>query len=217
VFACLDPDAPSLDEWTGGLGAAFADRDVESWKLGFELRYQIEANWKIFVENANEGYHIPVVHDVLTDLLLADSAETTLEPHSAYTFASVNPAYVPPGGDPNARIRFGHIFPNLIPVLAPYDLTYIRVDPIGHDRLELFVRSYDPGTEPHLLEFRKAAFVHTTDQDIKVVRATQRGLQAIGLPAGVHASRLEERIGHFERMWARAMGAEPKRHLAIAP
>jgi hypothetical protein len=51
-----------------------------------------------------------------------------------------------------------------------------------------------------------------------VVR-TQNGLHAHGLPAGVHASVLEERIGHFERMWADALGAEPapKRHLAVAP
>ena len=68
-------------------------------------------------------------------------------------------------------------------------------------------------------DFRKAAFQRTMDQDIAVVVRTQRGLNAIGLPAGVHASKLEERIGHFERMWARAMTDEPasKRHLAIAP
>jgi hypothetical protein len=104
-------------------------------------------------------------------------------------------------------------------VLSPSDLTYIRVDPISHDRLALFVRSYDSGEFAQLRDFRKAAFQHTTDQDIAVVVRTMKGLHAIGLPAGVHASRLEERIGHFERMWARAMTSEPaaKRHLAVAP
>jgi hypothetical protein len=56
-------------------------------------------------------------------------------------------------------------------------------------------------------DFRKAAFQRTTDQDIAVVLRTQRGLKSAGLPAGVHSSRLEERIGHFESMWARAMAA----------
>jgi hypothetical protein len=98
-----------------------------------------------------------------------DSGETVLEAHSAYTMALINPSYLPPDVDPaEAKIRFGCIFPNLIPVLSPSDLTYLRVDPIAHDRLRLFVRSY-------------------------------------GLPAGVHTSRLEARIGHFERMWAAAM------------
>jgi phenylpropionate dioxygenase-like ring-hydroxylating dioxygenase large terminal subunit len=220
VFACLDPDAPPLADWVATLPAALAAAGVDSWQLAFELRYELDANWKLFVENANDGYHVPFVHDVLADLLVADSDVTELEPHSAYTYANVDPKYIPPGGDPAlAKIRFGCIFPNLIPVLSPSDLTYIRIDPIAHDRLALFVRSYDSGEFAQLRDFRKAAFQRTTDQDLAVVLRTQRGLNAVGLPAGVHATRLEERIGHFERMWARAVGGDDvnKRHLAIAP
>ena len=220
VFACLDADAPPLTAWAATLPDALAAAGVDNWALAFELRYEVKANWKLFVENANDGYHIQFVHDVLTDLLQADSGVTVLEPHSAYSYANVDPKYVPPDVDPaDAKIRFGCIFPNLIPVLSPQDLTYIRVDPIAHDRLALFVRSYDNGEFAHLRDFRKAAFQRTTDQDIAVVERTHRGLNAIGLPAGVHASKLEERIGHFERMWADAMTDEPapKRHLAIAP
>jgi choline monooxygenase len=208
VFACLDPAAPPLADWVGALPAALTAAGADAWSLAFELRYELAANWKLFVENANDGYHIPFVHDVLADLVEQDSGMTTLEPHGAFTYANVDPKYVPPGIDASAaKIRFGCIFPNLIPVLSPSDLTYIRVDPIAHDRLALFVRSYDSGEFAQLRDFRKAAFQRTTDQDIAVVLRTQRGLQAIGLPAGVHSSRLEERIGHFETLWARAMAA----------
>jgi phenylpropionate dioxygenase-like ring-hydroxylating dioxygenase large terminal subunit len=220
VFACLDAAAPPLDAWVGELTSAIAH--TKDWKLGFELEYELAANWKLFVENANDGYHIEFVHDVLTDLLAPDDAgETVLEPHGAFTWARINPNYVPPefGPKENAKIRFGCVFPNIIPVLSPSDLTYIRVDPVSHDRFKLFVRSYDDGEQLHLREVRKLAFQRTTDQDLAVVLRTQKGLHAHGLPAGVHASHLEERIGHFERMWAEALGAEPapKRHLAIAP
>ncbi len=222
VFACLDAAAPTLEEWVGELPASMAATGAGEWELAFELEYQLEANWKLFVENANDGYHVPFVHDILTDLLVAESGVTTLEPHSAYSWAQVNPAYVPPGQDPaEARIRFGSIFPNLIPVLSPADFTYIRVDPVGHDRLRLFVRSYDRPDMAVLRDFRKQAFQRTTDQDIAVVQRTQRGLHAVGLPAGVHASQLEARIGHFERMWAEAMAREAAptraRFLAVAP
>lgn len=223
IFACLDPAAPELAEWTGALPAALAGANTETWDLAWELEYDVEANWKLFVENANDGYHIPFVHDVLTEALVPDSGVTTLEPHSAYTLAKINPALVPPAFDPSeARIRFGHIFPNLIPVLSPGDLTYLRVDPIAHDRLRLVVRSYDRTAQigmPQLRELRKAAFMRTTDQDIAVVRRTFRGLHAEGLPAGVHASQLEARIGHFERMWIEAMarhvGGTNARRIAV--
>lgn len=225
VMACLDPTAPSLADWMGELPAAIERAGAGTWEIAFELTYEIEANWKLFVENANDGYHIPFVHDVLTEALVPDSDVTTLETHSAYTIARVNPMLVPPGFDPaEAKIRFGCIFPNLIPVLSPSDLTYLRVDPISHDRMRLFVRSYDRVAEiglPQLRDLRKAAFMRTTDQDLAVVKATFRGLHAEGLPAGVHASKLEARIGHFERTWAAAMAAHVgvdrpnHRHLAV--
>lgn len=222
IFACIDPTAPPLEAWVGELAGAVARAGVADWDFAWETTYELDANWKLFVENANDGYHVQFVHDVLTDALVPDSGVTTLEPHSAYTIANINPAYVPPGNDPaEAKIRFGHVFPNLIPVISPSDLTYIRVDPIAPDRLRLVVRSYDKPEFQMLREFRKAAFERTTDQDIAVVVRTMRGLYAEGLPAGVHAAQLEARIGHLERMWAEAMirdaGGAGKRHLAVAP
>ncbi len=217
IFACLDAAAPPLAEWVGSLPAALAP--AAGWELAWELRYDVAINWKLFVENANDGYHIQFVHDILTDILVPESGTTMLEPYSAYSIADISPGYLPPELTA-AQIRFGSVFPNLIPVITPSDLTYIRVDPIAHDRLALFVRSYDSAEIAPLREFRKAAFEHTTKQDLAVVTRVQRGLHAHGLPAGVHSSRLEERIGHFERTWAdailRDLPGEKKRHLAIA-
>jgi phenylpropionate dioxygenase-like ring-hydroxylating dioxygenase large terminal subunit len=209
IFACLDAHAPPLDAWVGTLPTALRDAGADRWPLAWELTYEVDANWKLFVENANEGYHIPVVHDVLTDLLAKDGAVTTLEDHGAFSWAFINPSYVPPGMSPgDARIRFGHVFPNLIPVLSPVDLTYIRIDPIAPDRLRLFVRSYDDPSSPQpLRDLRLGAFRRTTDQDIAVVRKVQQGVRAAGLPAGVHAKVLEQRIAHFERLWAAAMAS----------
>lgn len=224
IFGCLDPAAPPLADWVGELPEVMRAAGAETWKLGFELRYDLNVNWKLFVENANDGYHIQFVHDVLTDLVDLSTGVSTLEPHSAYSITQVNPQYVFPGIDPaTARVRFGAVFPNLIPVMTPGDLTYIRVDPIAHDKTALFVRSYDAGLAPQLTEFRKAAFQHTTNQDIAVVEKVQRGVHAIGLPPGVHSSLREVRIGHFERWWAAAMareasgGSAARRLLAVAP
>jgi phenylpropionate dioxygenase-like ring-hydroxylating dioxygenase large terminal subunit len=208
VFACLDASAPALAEWVGELAPSLATAGAGTWTVGYELTYELAANWKLFVENANDGYHVQFVHDILTDALVLDPnvTHTTLEAHGAYTWARINPSYVPPDRDPaEAKVRFGSVFPNLIPVLSPSDLTYIRVDPIAHDRLRLFVRSYEHPDFVELREFRKFAFQRTTDQDLAVVLRTQQGLHAHGLPAGVHASTYEARIGHFERLWAEAM------------
>lgn len=226
VMACLDPTAPSLEDWVGELPAAFDRAGVASWEFAYEFTFEVEANWKLFVENLSDGYHIPYVHDVLNDFVVPDSNVNTLEPHSAYTISQINPAYLPPGRDPAvSRMRFGCVFPNLIPALSPMDLTFLRMDPVAPDRMRLLVRCYDSPEGAMLRDFRKAGSKRTTEQDVDVVTRTQRGLYAEGLPAGVHASRLEVRIGHFERRWAEAMlqehargaAAGGARRLAVAP
>ena len=55
---------------------------------------------------------------------------------------------------------------------------------------------------------RTDSFDRTNLQDIAVVTRVQEGLHAKGLPTPIHASFLEKRISHFERMVARAMSGE---------
>jgi hypothetical protein len=103
-------------------------------------------------------------------------------------------------------VRFGHLFPNLIPVLAPAEFTYLRIDPLGPEKIRLVARSFDLGGDLAVLrDFRRDALDRTNQQDIGVVTRVQRGLHAHGFRGGVHSAFLESRIGHFERMVSRAL------------
>ena len=80
-------------------------------------------------------------------------------------------------------MRFGHVFPNLIPVLAPAEFSYLRIDPLGPERIRLVARSFDLGGDLALLrDFRRDALDRTNQQDIGVVTRVQRGLHAARLP-----------------------------------
>src|SRR5215210_4934281 len=85
IFACIDPTTPALEMWVGELAHRCESKGVADWEFAWELTYELDANWKIFVENANDGYHVQFVHDVLTNALVPNSDTTVLEPHSAYT------------------------------------------------------------------------------------------------------------------------------------
>ena len=216
VFASLDPAGPSFEAWSGQLGPALAHGLGERMELAFEYVYDVPVNWKVYVENGLEGYHVAIVHDILNDFVETKSAQHFFEPWSSYTHAFIKPDYremVPwlphLTAEEHAYIRFGHVFPNLIPVLAPAEFSYLRIDPIGPERIRLVARSFDLGGElAGLRDFRREALDRTNQQDIGVVTRVQQGLRAHGLPAGVHAAFLESRIGHFERMVARALAAE---------
>lgn len=62
VFVNFDSQAPSLGSWLGDLGSRVANYKLEEMALTQGADYVVDCNWKVYVENANEGYHIPAVH-----------------------------------------------------------------------------------------------------------------------------------------------------------
>jgi choline monooxygenase len=62
VFANLDSGAPPLAEWLGGLVEECAEFPIESFAPTHRSSHAIAANWKVYAENYQEGYHIPLVH-----------------------------------------------------------------------------------------------------------------------------------------------------------
>lgn len=218
VFGCLDADAPSLAAWVGELAPSLSRARAGEMEPAFQIEYEVAVNWKVYVENGLDGYHIPFVHDFLSDFVGVDggTAQNVFEEHASYTLAPINPQFqaafpLPPpshlADEERGRVRFGHVFPNLIPVLTPLDFAYLRIDPIAPDRIRLRARSFDLGGElAATRELRREAQDRTNKQDIAVVERVQRGLRARGLPAGVHSDVLEGRIGHFEQMVVRALG-----------
>ncbi|MEO6027012.1 MAG: SRPBCC family protein, partial [Candidatus Binatia bacterium] len=185
-------------------------------ELAFEYTYEVDVNWKIYVENGLEGYHVAVVHDVLNDFVETKSARQHFEEHASYTHAFIKADYqqmIPElphlSAEEQGYVRFGHVFPNLIPVLAPAEFSYLRIDPLGPERIRLVARSFDLGGDlAALRDFRRDAIDRTNQQDIGVVTRVQRGLHAHGFRGGVHSAFLESRIGHFERMVSRAHTGE---------
>ena len=183
VFACLDAEAAPFEAWAGELTAAFARFGVERWQPAFAFDYEVRTNWKTYVENGLDGYHIPFVHDFLAGAIDVATGENFFEAHGSYTVVGASAALTPPGME-RGQFRFGMIFPNLIPVFSPIDFTYLRIDPIDAETIRLRGRAFDGGGERSVpRDFRAAAFDATNKQDIAVVERVQRGLRARGLPA----------------------------------
>lgn len=62
IFVCFDEDAPPLREFLGELPKKLAPYRLEDMALVRRKSYDIACNWKLFVENAKESYHIGTVH-----------------------------------------------------------------------------------------------------------------------------------------------------------
>ena len=65
----LDIHAQPLAEQVAGLPERLAPYNIEGLKPSGEWHNKQPANWKIVIDNYNEGYHIPIAHPGLMRLL----------------------------------------------------------------------------------------------------------------------------------------------------
>jgi choline monooxygenase len=65
LLAALDPDTPPFDELYPGVRERCEPLGLE--RMGFVAArdFPVKANWKVYVDNFLEGYHIPLVHPAL--------------------------------------------------------------------------------------------------------------------------------------------------------
>jgi phenylpropionate dioxygenase-like ring-hydroxylating dioxygenase large terminal subunit len=62
MFVCFDETAAPLSTWLGGLPEKLACYRPEDMVLTRRRVHDMDCNWKLFVENAKESYHIATVH-----------------------------------------------------------------------------------------------------------------------------------------------------------
>jgi len=68
LWVNLEPAGPSLREALGPFFSRFDRFPIASLRLGGRQAYEVEANWKIIVENFSECYHCAPVHPSLNRL-----------------------------------------------------------------------------------------------------------------------------------------------------
>ncbi|MFT7533682.1 MAG: choline monooxygenase, partial [Gammaproteobacteria bacterium] len=62
VFANFDEHADSLIESLGDLPERLESYNLQEMKVTKKWEYRFNANWKIWVENSREGYHVRTIH-----------------------------------------------------------------------------------------------------------------------------------------------------------
>ncbi len=79
IFVNFDAEAPDLLETLGDLPAQLASYDCEKLMTTRRTEYDLACNWKLYIENAMEEYHLPHVHKTTLELLEMDHGiiETT--------------------------------------------------------------------------------------------------------------------------------------------
>ncbi len=82
IFVNLDPGAGPLQESLGELPMQAEKFDFRNMKFSERRTYEMKCNWKTYIDNYLEGYHVPSVHPSLNREI--DYSAYTVEPYPQY-------------------------------------------------------------------------------------------------------------------------------------
>jgi len=63
LFVCFDNNAEPLEHFLGDLPELMRPYDLDRLTCTRRQEYSLQCNWKIYIENAMESYHVPWVHN----------------------------------------------------------------------------------------------------------------------------------------------------------
>ncbi len=165
--------------------------------------YDVKCNWKAYVDNYLEGYHLPHVHPELCDLLDIQKyvTETTAYHSLQYSpFQGNDNVYGPNGGE----AYYYFIWPNFMLNIIPGRLQTNRVVPIAADRCRvIFDYFYTDTTSPEAIARAEAdvAYAHKVQlEDVEICEYVQRGLASRAYDRGRFSVECEEGVYHFQSL-----------------
>ena len=208
VFVCLEPLIPSLPEFLGDLVSMLAKRDYRGFRLAHRKDWYLDCNWKVYVDNYLEGYHIPIVHPGLFRELDYPSYRTETRRYFSIQFAPLKRPERIAVHSPDDEVEYFWLFPNLMLNVYPDNFSTNLILPVGPNRTLTVFEWYfrDPEAARESIE-RTVSFSDEIQlEDIHICEAVQRGLKSATYEGGRSSPQRENGVHHFQQLYAEAMG-----------
>jgi choline monooxygenase len=211
IFVNFDRDAVPLSVYLGDIPEQA--RGFQFARLQFAERrdYVINCNWKVYVDNYLEGYHIPIAHPgLMREIDYAQYRTDTFRYHSQQ-FAPIRAmkaqdagerAYAPGSGTQEALYFW--IFPNLMLNLYPDNVSTNLIVPLSQDKtLTVFEWFFHDVGSAKVKERMKKAIAFSDEvqhEDIGLCESVQRGLQSSLYDRGRYSVKRENGVHHFHML-----------------
>jgi phenylpropionate dioxygenase-like ring-hydroxylating dioxygenase large terminal subunit len=201
VFVNPDPDAEPLEDTLGELPGIVADAGVplDVIRPRRSSGYEIQANWKLVVDNYLECYHCPVAHPGFSSAFDVDDYTLTEYP----TFSVQRT----PGREAGEGI-YAFLWPNftLNVYPGPGNVSVNLFTPVAADRtlalFEYYLADDVSGAEADQF----VAFVDQVQrEDTELCESAQRGLRSGRLDRGLLVPGREDGLQHFQRLVEQAL------------
>lgn len=213
VFVNLDDHAPALIEDLRELPQQAAKFPLEKLRFHARREYRMKCNWKTYVDNYLEGYHLPSVHPGLNRELDYGSYETQ---EFARHSLQLSPIRGPENESTTERryksgdglsAEYYWIFPNWMLNCYPDNVSINIIVPLAPEETLAICEWY---VLPEKASAANEA-VNFSDQiqieDGRICEAVQRNLRSRSYERGRFSPKQERSVHHFHRLYAGAMNA----------
>jgi choline monooxygenase len=211
VFANLDRKAQPLAHFLEDMPERTRAFRLDDMRWVMRKDYEVACNWKVYVDNYLEGYHVPVVHPGLHKELEYDAYR--VEPHRYYSLqhAPLRPVI----GDPAARqlvsgegsidAQYYWLFPNLMLNVYMGQVQSNVVLPLAQDRTRVIFEWYsaappaDAATDPAWQ--RMIAFADAVQhEDEEICAVVHKNLHSRVYDRGRYSAKRENGVHHFHSL-----------------
>jgi len=215
VFVNQDAAAPPLAEVLGAIPNEIGQVGCPLGKLKFCYRrdYEIACNWKVYIDNYLEGYHLPAAHPSLFREL--DYAQYRVDTFRYYSsqIAPIRARATAAGearryafDNASQQALYYWLFPNFMLNVYPDNLSSNLILPLGPDRTLTIFEWFSYGGEV------AQATIDFSDEiqreDIGICESVQRGLQSSYYSQGRFSVKRENGVHHFHGLLAEFLECE---------
>ncbi len=221
VYVDVSGKAPAFEEFARPLTRRFAAYDLSLLKRAARIDWEIEANWKLVLENFVESYHLSFVHpqvnaysraedhyDVIDGPVCGSGNKTAITAEAA---AGPLPKFpnLPP--DLARAGEFVALFPNTLIFLMPDSMLVILVEPLSPTRVReqlLFYFVGEGATDPafEAVRWRQIeGWRHLNGQDAPMLERLQIGRRSPAFAGGGFSPYWDRPIAQIQKMIAEAM------------
>jgi len=207
VFLCLDRNPPALADQMEPLMGPLAAMNFESLKFAERRVYEMDCNWKVFVDNyLDGGYHVPTLHKEL-------AAKLSLSGYRSEIFDRLSIQYCKGADDADVRVGtdqlYAWVYPNFMINRYGKMMDTNWVLPLSETRSVVVFDYYFEETEGEDAKKFIADSLPPSDrvqrEDIDICESVQRGLASSAYDEGRYAPKWEEPTMHFHKLLAEDM------------
>ena len=214
IFVNLDADADPLEDALGQLPVQAERFDFCNMKFSSGRTYDMKCNWKTYIDNYLEGYHVPSVHPGLNREI--SYSEYSIETYPQYVRQWTPIRGAQPGDTTPRRYEqatqdltadYFWIFPNWMLNCYPDNVSVNIVLPLAPERtlaiFEWYLPEKDLGSEAahKAVEFSD----EIQAEDMAICEVVQKNLHSRSYHSGRYSVKQEKGVYAFHQMYRELM------------